>query len=241
MENSPSVWDNARSVDETPVLVKMLLYGPPGVGKTQFCVDAPKPIWIDYERSAETLRWIGRGDIKAIKPKNRTEYLELIRSIYKTEYETLIIDSVSQQQDVNLSEEMLDIEQKTKGKRSRYLPLFQEFRISTEEMKESFRILQNLPINVVLIAHDRLMYKTDSESGDQRLIRIQPDMTPRVNDAVSRLINIIAYYDKEVNNLRGGEVTRKLYVNSTGLIVAKNRLNIQQQFLVNPSWKDLVK
>ena len=62
-----------------------------------------------------------------------------------------------------------------------------------------------------------------------------------MNDAVSRLINIIAYYDKEVNNLRGGEVTRKLYVNSTGLIVAKNRLNIQQQFLVNPSWKDLVK
>ena len=85
------------------------------------------------------------------------------------------------------------------------------------------------------------MYKTDSDSGDQRLTRIIPDMTPRVNDAISRLINVIAYMDREVNNLKGGEVTRKLYVNSTGLIVAKNRLNIQQTFLANPSWKDLVK
>jgi phage nucleotide-binding protein len=236
-----SLWHKARSVDETPSLVKMLLYGPPGVGKTQFCADAPNPIWIDFERSTETLRWIGRGDIKTVKPENRKEFLELIRTIYKTEYETLVIDSVSQQQDIFLADEMKEIEEKTKGKRSRYLPLYQEFRISTEEMKEGFRILQNIPINVVIIAHDRYMYKTDSDSGDQRLVRIIPDMTPRVNDAISRLINVIAYMDREVNNLKGGEVTRKLYVNSTGLIVAKNRLNIQQTFLANPSWKDLVK
>lgn len=233
------IWEKAKSVDETPALVKMLLYGPPGVGKTRFCVDAPDPIWIDFERSTETLRWIDRGDIKAIRPANRKEFLELIKTVHQTEYKTLVIDSVSQQQDIHLAEEMIDIEKKSGGRRSRYLPLYQEFRISTEEMKEAFRILQETPINVVVIAHDRSVYRTDPDSGDQRLIRIMPDMTPRVNDAISRLINVIAYYDREVNLKQ--EVTRKLYVNSTGLILAKNRLNIQQTFLTNPSWKDLVK
>lgn len=231
-------WDDAESVSDTPSFVKLLLYGPPGVGKTRFCVDAPDPIWIDFERSTETLRWIGRGDIKAIRPKSRVEFLELVRSIGKTGYRTLIIDSVSQQQDVFLAQEMLQIEKDSKGRRSRYLPLYQEFRISTEEMKEAFRILQNLPINVVVIAHDRQYYKTDDD-GNQRVIAIRPDMTPRVNDAISRLINVIAYYDVE-RSLKG-EVNRKLYVNTTGIILAKNRLNIQEPFLINPNWKDLVK
>lgn len=232
-------WERAQSVNETPSLVKLLLYGPPGVGKTAFCADAPNPVWIDFERSTETLRWMGRGDIKAIKPKDRAEFLELIRSIHHTDYETLVIDSVSQQQDIHLAEEMIDIEKKSSGRRSRYLPLFQEFRVSTEEMKEAFRILQDLPINVVVIAHDRIYLRTDSDTGDQRPVAIRPDMTPRVNDAISRLINVVGYMDREVN--LKGEVSRKLYVNSTKLILAKNRLNIQQQYLENPTWKDLVK
>lgn len=231
-------WDDAKSVDESPALIKLLLYGPPGIGKTRFCADAPNPIWIDFERSTETLRWMGRGDIKTIRPKSRTDYLELIRSIHKTEYKTLVIDSVSQQQDVFLADEMLSIEKESKGRRSRYLPLFQEFRVSTEEMKESFRILQELPINVVVIAHDRHIYKNE-DSGELKPIKIIPDMTPRVNDAISRLINVIAYYT--IEKTLKGEVNRKLYVNSMGLITAKNRLNIQEEFLLNPSWKDLIK
>ena len=166
----------------------------------------------------------------------RTDYLELIRSIHTTDYKTLIIDSVSQQQDVFLAQEMLEIEKKTK--RSRYLPLYQEYRISTEEMKESFRILQELPLNVVIIAHDRAIYKNE-DTGELKPIKIIPDMTPRVNDAISRLINVIAYLNVE-RSLKG-EINRKLYVNSTGLITAKNRLNIHEEYLLNASWKDLVK
>ena len=229
-------WVDAKSVDDSPAFVKLLLYGPPGVGKTRFCADSPNPIWIDFERSTETLRWMGRGDIKTIRPRDRTDYLELIRSIHKTDYKTLVIDSVSQQQDVFLAQEMLEIEKKTK--RSRYLPLYQEYRISTEEMKESFRILQELPLNVVIIAHDRAIYKNE-DTGELKPIKIIPDMTPRVNDAISRLINVIAYLNVE-RSLKG-EINRKLYVNSTGLITAKNRLNIHEEYLLNASWKDLVK
>jgi phage nucleotide-binding protein len=227
-------WADAKSIGETPALIKLLLYGGPGVGKTRFCAESPSPVWIDFERSTETLRWMGKGDIKSIVPKSRKEYLELIQSIHQTEYKTLVIDSISQQQDVFLAQEMLNIEQKTK--RSRYLPLFQEFRISTEEMKESFRILQNLPINVVIVAHDRLIYKNEDD-GNLKPVKIVPDVTPRVGDAISRLINVIAYMDVE-RSLKG-EVNRKLYVNSVGLFQAKNRLNIQEPFLLNPKWGDL--
>lgn len=50
------ILDKAKPADELPRWMKLLLYGPPGAGKTELAAGAPKPFFLDFERSTETLR-----------------------------------------------------------------------------------------------------------------------------------------------------------------------------------------
>ena len=86
---------------------------------------------------------------------------------------------------------------------------------------------------MVIIGHERIF--RDAESG--RITGIVPDITPRLQQAVTRLVNIVGYMEAEPSQIKG--VTRKLYVNRTKVIEAKNRLNIQEVFIENPEWKEI--
>ncbi len=228
--------DDVVSVSDTEPFIKMLLYGPPGVGKTTFCAGAPKPLFIDFERSTETLRFTSGAESTAkIVPRDVAHLRQIMKELPESEYETVIIDTLSQFQDSQLQEFMVKKFSKTDDKR--LLPLFQDFRISTELIKEICRDLQEMDINVVIIAHDRhLTEKTDA--GTERVWAIRPEMTPRVGDSIRRLVNIVAYMQKS-RDIKTKTVSRHLYVNESGKILAKNRLNIQDEYLVNPSWKTL--
>lgn len=230
---------NIPSLQETEEYIKLLLYGTPGVGKTTFCGHSPKPLFVDFEASTDVLRHTkGMEDIKVLRPKRMQEVLDIIPDLPKSEFETIVFDTISSWQDFQLEEHMVEVEKKSSGRQSRHLPLFQDFRISTQVFKEIFRQLQNMPINVVLIAHDKEITRK-REDGTDVVVGIRPELTPRLNDSVMRLINIAAYYTQEANIK--GEYTRKLYVNSTNLIRAKNRLGIMEQYLENPTWDSLTK
>jgi hypothetical protein len=53
-----------------------------------------------------------------------------------------------------------------------------------------------------------------------------------------RLVNVVGYFQVEAN-LQAEKRKRKLYLNPTAKIEAKNRMNIQETFIENPIWKDL--
>jgi len=50
--------ERVQQIKDTEYFIKLLLYGRYGAGKTRFAADAPNPVWIDLERSAETFRRI---------------------------------------------------------------------------------------------------------------------------------------------------------------------------------------
>ena len=235
--------DKAKPISEIPYYLKCMIYGPEGVGKTTLAAGAPNVFYIDNERSSDTLRFTpGLQHTKVVFPDNTKELIQLTKEFRRSpKYDTLVLDSVSQLQDDQLLDHM---NEKFKDKMSaveRHLPLFREFRISTQMLKELFRELQRCEKNVILIGHERKLTEKKDVNGEMvdRVVAIGVDMTPRLNDSVRRLTSNLFYMDVETSGLSG--VTRKLYVNRTGLIRAKNRLGIQEPFLVNPSWKDLVK
>jgi hypothetical protein len=86
---------------------------------------------------------------------------------------------------------------------------------------------------VVVIAHDRVF--RDSEG---RATGIFPDITPRLQDSIKRLVSVVAYLKMERSEAKK-TTNRLLYLNPTPLIEAKNRLNIQETFVSNTSWKEL--
>ena len=216
------------TVGEKRSYAKLLLYGRGGAGKTRFAGDAPNPYWYDSEDSTETLKNMG-GEYAKIPftvPTGPAEFLKHVRQVIKEERaETIVLDTVSTMLD-KFMRKLLSAANASKDQR-------QEYRTATDIFTRLFGELQEAPINVVIIGHRRIA--RDEVTGN--ITGIWPDVTPRLQDSITRLVNVVAYLDIEPSGLKGAK--RKLYLNPTPLIEAKNRLNIQEVFIQDPKWKDI--
>jgi phage nucleotide-binding protein len=216
-------------VKDVPVYVKALIYGQAGSGKTRFCADAPKPCWFDFESSTETLRhWPEYEDTPVKTPKDIEELRRDVKTaVSDPEVETIVIDSITTSLDYYLRRRMDSVA----DKRDKYTLYEADYKYATQVFTDLFGFLQEQPINVVIIGHERVF--RDTESG--RIAGIVPDVTPRLQQAVTRLVNVVGYMEIEPSQQKGP--TRRLYLNRTKVIEAKNRLNIQETYVTNPEWK----
>ncbi len=225
-----------QPISERPQFVKMLLYGQAGAGKTRFCADAPKPIWMDFESSTETLRhWPEYKETLVKRPSDTEELLRDVRlAIKDPDVDTVIIDSITTSLDYFLRQKVKAEAEKTNSKRKDRHDIWEsDYKYATSVFTELFSILQEAPINIVLIGHERISRDTDTN----RIDGIFPDVTPRLQQAVTRLVNVVAYMQAEPSSIKGTK--RRLYVNRTNIIEAKNRLNIQETYIEGPEWKSL--
>jgi len=222
---------DSQPIRDVPIYVKALIYGPAGTGKTRFCADAPNPQWFDFESSAETLRhWPEYENTPVKKPRD----LEVLRKdvrecVNDPGIDTVIIDTITTSLDYYLRQRM-DL---VASKRDKYTLYEADYKYATQVFTDLFGFLQDQPINVVIVGHERVF--RDPESGN--VTGIVPDITPRLQQAITRLVNVVGYLTAEPSQNKG--VTRKLYLNRTRTIEAKNRLNIQEVFVENPEWKGI--
>jgi hypothetical protein len=238
MENKMGLLERVQQIKDTEYFIKLLLYGRYGAGKTRFAAAAPNPVWIDVERSAETFRRIPELQTTPIfVPTDFDEMFEFCREVVrKKAYETIVIDSIGRAQDDQVQSDLRE-EAKIPGKpgqfkRSPWLPLWGDYRISTNKIDEMFMFLQKANVHVIIIAHERI-----DMDKDQNIIRITPDITPTLKKSIMGLINIAAFLEVDTN-IRG-ERERKLTVNPYQNIEAKNRLNIQETTIKNPNFNEL--
>lgn len=231
--------DRVAPIRDTEYYVKLLLYGRYGAGKTRFAADAPNPVWVDLERSAETFRRIPElADIPVFVPKTFEELFEFCNEVVKKKaYETIVIDTIGRAQDDQISADIKKDAQVPgkpgQWKRDPHLPLWGDYRISANKIDEMFSMLQKAPIHVIIIAHERI----DVDPKTQEIIRITPDITPALKKSIMGLINVAAFLEVETN-IRGDR-ERKLTVNPYQKIEAKNRLNIQEPTIKNPNFTQI--
>lgn len=217
--------------------VKALLYGPAGAGKTRFCADAPKPYWFDSESSTETLyHWPEYKDIPVKKPASPDELIKEVKKLVMSgEVETIVIDSITTMLDSFLRDRLNTLaalpDSNPKKRKDKYEVYEGDYKYATQVFTDLFGFLQNASINVVIIGHERV-----NRNEDGAVMGIFPDVTPRLQQAVTRLVNVVGYL-QDVPSIR--ERKRRLYLNRTGTIEAKNRLNIQETYIENPNWKEI--
>ena len=223
--------NGATPVKDRTVFVKALIYGQAGAGKTRFCADSPNPLWFDFESSTETLRhWPDYEHLPVKKPRDVDELRKDVESAVKdTSIDTIVIDTITTSLDYYLRQRMDAVA----GKRDKYSLYEADYKYATQVYTDLFGFLQDQPINVLIIGHERIF--RDTESG--RVTGIVPDITPRLQQAVTRLVNVVGYMEAEPSQHKG--TTRRLYLNRTKVIEAKNRLNIQETFVENPHFKEI--
>ena len=211
--------------------IKALIYGQAGAGKTRFCADSPSPAWFDFESSTETLFHIPEyQEIPVKKPRDVEELRRDVKAaVSDPEVQTIVIDSITTSLDYYLRHRMDSVA----SKRDKYTLYEADYKYATQVFTDLFGYLQECSINVVIIGHERVFREADTG----RVTGIVPDVTPRLQQAVTRLVNLVGYMEAEPSQHKG--VTRKLYVNRTKVIEAKNRLNIQEVFIENPEWKEI--
>lgn len=229
--------DQTKTIEEMPSWIKFCLYGPQGSGKTTLASTAPNPLWVDFERSSEALRVIPEAkNIPIFVPKNMKEVFGVVEEFKKSKnLETIVFDTGTRLQLFQLREDMKSVVIKNPS-RDIYLPLFQEFRRSSEILDTLFTILQDMEKHVIIICHE-----TDDWEGtdtERRLVKIRPDLTPAIAKRLNGLLNVTGYYEYKPG-IGTNPAKRILTVNQSGKIVAKNRLGITATTIENPNLKTI--
>lgn len=210
---------------------KAVIYGPEGVGKTTWAGEnIPDPVWLDFEKSSESLKSKGlKGiDVIEITPHHKPqEVVAFCKEIEKTKYKTLVLDTISTAQIFQLEDHMASVA-------GRDTPLFQDYRQSTQLFTDMFYRLQHANIHVVLIAHEREYFVGPPES--KKHVATGPAITPALHDSVDQMVSAVLRLQKEQPLQRGGKPTWSMLCNSKGLLQAKNRYGILDVEVKNPTW-----
>ncbi len=135
-----------QTVDEGIDYAKVLIYGPPGVGKSVLAAGAPGALLVDVEKGKRSLKNHPElTDVKVLEFRSIVQLELLINKIAEGALpwvETLIIDSFTEIQKRDLD----DVLQARAGNdpAAKYIPTGPDYNANTEHMRQIASALRNL-------------------------------------------------------------------------------------------------
>lgn len=218
-----------KPASELPQNVRMLIYGRPGAGKTRLAATAPKLLLVDInEKGWDSVR-------RDFDPNTfPCEYWSEIDDVYwylataDHDYESVVIDSVTQMQSLCLKFVMGD-EASRDASRDPDMPSRQIWGKVGELMKTQITNFRNLPMNVIFTARQRSRSTGEDDAGDVEDIVIAPNCSPTVADYLEGAVPLIGHLTQR-------EVRLKTKAKSK-----KRRTVLRRRMLVGPSDRYITK
>jgi hypothetical protein len=180
-----SVLDRIKPVTELKTNLVMMVYGRSGTGKTHFGSTFPRPIiFIDTnERGTETIALEEDIDVVRVTEWGEMDelYWALLDKTLPTEYASIVIDQVSNLQDIGMAEVL---RKSRKGRDETFTQRnWGQLSGMLKQWISDFRDLSD-DYNLLMIAHERI-----NEAGDEEEETIEPSIGARVMPSVSAFLD----------------------------------------------------
>ena len=204
------IMSRIKPVHALELVLAALFYGRAGTGKTTISCTFPGPILhLDIrEKGTDSV-----SDVKDLDTISLTEWEEFEQVYWylasgEAPYKTVVIDAVSQLQDLALEKAMAD-EGKAGEKVSQ-----RQWGVASGFMKTwivNYRDLVDRGINVVFLAHDRVTEGDEGEEGE-----LMPSVGPRVMPSVASILTASVkltgntFIREQVRKLEGGKIDRQV-------------------------------
>jgi hypothetical protein len=163
-------------------LVKVLIYGQPGIGKTTVALSAPSPLILDFDNGIHRVNTLHQTDTVPIEKWE--DVLEVLEEDL-TAYKTLIIDTAGKMLDY-VSDYM--IRQNPKYKRGDGQLTQQGFGARKLAFKSFFLKISQLQKHLVFVAHDK-----EEKDSDSKFIR--PDVGGSSGADLIKEIDLVGYME----------------------------------------------
>lgn len=190
--DTASIEAKIQPVHELPAYFSILVYGRSGTGKTAFASTFPKPLLLldVNEKGTDTIAKVPGIDVIQIEAWSEIEEVYWYLKSGKSKYSTVVIDQITQMQDLAMSQVKADSSKEETDLLSR-----REWGQISGLMKQwlfSYRDLIDSELYVVFVAHERTTDGNDSveDQIDPTIgARLMPSLASAVNGAVSAIGN----------------------------------------------------
>ena len=187
-------------------IIKGLIYGQPGIGKTTIALSAPNPLLIDFDKGLSRVKTQHRKD--CVIADDYQKLLDVLNDPALKNYDTIIIDTLGKCVD-----RMLDflIRNNPKYKQSDGSPSLRGFGALKSCFQALLRLLESKNKSLIFIAHE-----TEEKDGDTTKIR--PDCSGSARKDIVKELDFMGYMQA---------IGSRVYINfnPTDKFYAKNSLD----------------
>jgi len=218
-----------------------MFYGPPGAGKTYLSATAQdhpatSPILVlDIEGGTATLR--KRPDVMVVRVKQigelvriHTEILKAIQQNDASAPKTVSLDSLTELQKLDMNDIMRALIQQHTD-RDPDVPSQREWGKSAMHVRQIVRKFRDLPCNVIFTALDK--QEVNQDTGATRIL---PNLPGKLAGEIPGFLDVVGYLTAD---LEKNKIERRLQVQPTARVTAKDRLGVLGQVMVNPTIPDM--
>jgi phage nucleotide-binding protein len=157
------------------ITVNMLVYGPPGVGKTTFASTAPKPLIIDLENGSLSL--LGKN-VDIAQVDTLADAREAVKYALNNGYQTVVIDSITRYAELLMDEILRENKRETAR--------IQDWGEVVKRIKKLIWHLQAKNINTIFVA-------LETEEKDEDSLVKRPAVPGQLKVAIPAIVDIVGY------------------------------------------------